>query len=136
MKKYLTFIALATAYFCNAQQLPQSLTVAVNSSKVGQGIVKPVITPELSFYSKNYTEVFGRFNYNFDTQSIGTTKVYVGSNDKFYFNSGSIFITEMPIAGVTNLYNIFNYNSNDYLEGVLSLIAGKNIELGFGGKVK
>ena len=96
----------------------------------------PTISPALSFYSKNYIEVFGRFNYTYDAQSIGATKVYVGSNDKFYFNSGSIFITEMPIAGVTTNYNVFNYNSNDYLEGLLSLMAGKNIDLGIGGKVK
>ena len=135
MKKHFTLIALATTCFCSAQQLPQSLTVAVNSSKVGQGVLMPTISPALSFYSKNYIEVFGRFNYTYDAQSIGATKVYVGSNDKFYFNSGSIFITEMPIAGVTN-YNVFNYNSNDYLEGLLSLMAGKNIDLGIGGKVK
>jgi len=135
MKKHFTLIALATTCFCSAQQLPQSLTVAVNSSKVGQGVLMPTISPALSFYSKNYIEVFGRFNYTYDAQSIGTTKVYVGSNDKFYFNSGSIFITEMPIAGVTN-YNVFNYNSNDYLEGLLSLMAGKNIDIGIGGKVK
>ena len=137
MKKYLTIIVLTTAYFCNAQQLPQSLTVAVNSNKVGQGILMPTISPALSFYSKNYTEVFGRFNFSYDAQNIGRTNVYVGSNDKLYYNSGYIFVTDMPSAGVNVSYSTsYNYNNSDYLGGLLSLIAGRNIELGFGGKVK
>jgi len=137
MKKHLTLIALATACICSAQKLPQSLTVAVNSNKVGHGVLMPTITPALSFYSKNYTEVFGRFNFSYDAQNIGRTNVYVGSNDKLYYNSGYIFVTDMPSAGVNISYsNLYNYNNSDYLGGILSLLAGRNIELGFGGKVK
>ena len=120
MKKHFVIALLASGCFCYAQQMPRSLKAAVNESRVEDGILKPSFSPQLSFYSKNYTQVFGRFNYTFDAQTSGQRNVYVASDDKMYFNNIN-FITEMPIAGQLTTYN---FNDADIVKALFAALSG------------
>ena len=129
MKKYLTLFAIATSCFCMAQQLPQSLSVAVHSSKVGEDILKPTITPTLSYYSKNYTDVFGRYNYTLDPLKYGDRNIYVETDTKQYNNLNNKFLTYMPTAGVDVNNGFYSYNYADFTAAVLALWGADNINL-------
>ncbi|TRW27466.1 hypothetical protein FMM05_02160 [Flavobacterium zepuense] len=126
MKSSLIIAYLIVTGFCNAQQVPQFLQAAVNESRIDEGILKPMFSPQLSFYSKNYTRVFGRFNYTFDAQTSGQRNVYVSSDNKLYFGNIN-FITEMPIAGQLSTYN---FNDADLITAVLSTISGDDLYKG------
>lgn len=45
----------------------------------------PASLPDFSYYSRNYTSVFGEYQFNFDNVGYGTRNVYISDNN-FYFN--------------------------------------------------
>jgi len=129
MKKYSTFLAFALCGICYGQQkVSPSLTVAVNTYKANDSWLLPTLNPALSYYSKNYTAIFGKFIYSFDAQNFGRKNVYVGYNDKMYFDSGRTLIMDMPVAGGLNNNG---YNDADLVGAVLSIIAGENIDFSY-----
>jgi hypothetical protein len=130
MKKYFTFVAFATAYICSAQQLPQSLSVAVNTSNIGQGL-KPTITPTLSYYGKNYTEVFGKYNYTSDPLDFGDRNIYVQSDTRLYNNLNNRFQMDMPLAGIDVNSGFYNYSFVEFTAAVLSTWGADNLNYVF-----
>ena len=127
MKIYFIIIALATACFCNAQQLPQSLTVAVNSNKIEQGVLKPKIIPTLSFYSKNYTKVFGKYNYTLDPLDFGDRNIYIQTDTRVFSNLSNRLIMNMPLAGIDVSNGFYTYNYADFTSAVLALWGVDNL---------
>lgn len=123
MKKLLTIAALAFGCLCHAQQVPQILQAAINESRVDDGLLKPTLSPKLTYSSKNYTEVFGRLIYSIDAQNSGGRIVYVGANDKFYYNNIN-FISDMPIAGQ---FPTYSFNDANFVGAVLSVLGGKDM---------
>ncbi len=86
------------------RQVPAILSLAVK-----KGITyTPQVSVDFSFYNKNFTKVFGYYNYTSDNFDYGERNVYVGYNDKLYYNNNRPLILNMPQAGV-DLSNI-NYN--------------------------
>jgi hypothetical protein len=121
MKKYFVIALLASGCFCSAQQLPRFLQTAVDN-KLGDDGLKPSLSPQLPYYSKNYNQVFGKFIYSIDAQNFGDRHVYV-SSDKFYFNNIN-FISDMALAGQ---FPSYNFNDTDLVGAVLSVLGGRDM---------
>jgi hypothetical protein len=130
MKPYFTIIVLVTTYFGIAQQLPNSLTVAVNTIKIEQGL-KPTISPTLSYYAKNYTEVFGKYNYTSDPLDFGDRNIYVQSDTRLYNNLNNRFQMDMPLAGIDVNNGFYNYSFVEFTAAVLSTWGADNLKFVF-----
>jgi hypothetical protein len=130
MRNRLTLVALATAYFGTAQQLPNSLTVAVNTNKIEQEL-KPTISPTLYYYAKNYTEVFGKYNYTSDPLDFGDRNIYVQSDTRLYNNLNNRFQMDMPLAGIDVNNGFYNYSFVEFTAAVLSTWGADNLNFVF-----
>jgi len=130
MKIYFMIFALATTCFGIAQQLPNSLTVAVNTNKIELGL-KPTISPTLSYYAKNYTEVFGKYNYTSDPLDFGDRNIYVQSDTRLYNNLNNRFQMDMPLAGIDVNNGFYNYSFVEFTAAVLSTWGADNLNFVF-----
>ena len=129
MRKYFAITALALSSIAYSQNMPHALSSAVQQSAVVNNIL-PVFNPELSFYSKNYNEVFGKYHYTFSTQNLGARDVYVSPDSRLYFNAGHTFITQMPIAGL-NTTSLDRYSNINPLGAIISILGGSDDSLHF-----
>lgn len=75
---------------------------------------KPLNTQFASF-SKNYEKVFGEYNFTFDSNNFGDRNVYVGHDDRMYYQGRSTFIMDYPGPHTTN----YSWNA-DYISGLVS----------------
>ena len=132
MKSYLIIAALVLSSFVYSQVIPQNLNVAVRQNMANT--LLPVFNPHLSFYSKNYNEIFGMYNYTFNTLNLGVRDVYVADN-KLYYNASHLFITQMPLGGLT-LSGDYHVNQFYPLGGIITLLGGKEDLLSFKTKRK
>ncbi len=95
MKKAVFLLALIAGGSVYGQKVQDSLTMSRFN------IPSNELTPmefDFSYYSKNYEEVFGRFNFTNDANNFGARNVYVGYGDRHYYQGNSTFIMEMPNA--------------------------------------
>jgi len=113
MKKLYVIVAFAICGAAAAQKLSPELSVAVKESGISVPFPAKIGGVELSYYSRNYTQVFGSYNYTFDSLNYGSRNVFVGPNSALYYNNEipEIFIT-MPMAGVNvNACNALPWNA-------------------------
>lgn len=117
MKNKLVIIAILLITGAGySQSLPDKLFLASKDAKTTDSEFLP-INLDLAYYSKNYENVFGEYNFMLDSNNFGTKNVYIGHNDKYYYLNNSTFIMDMQSAGL----NSFNFVDNaDYLGGLYS----------------
>lgn len=117
MKNKLVIIAiLLIAGAGYSQSLPDKLFLASKDAKAVDSEFLP-IQLDLAYYSKNYENIFGEYNFVLDSNNFGTKNVYIGHNDKYYYLNNSTFIMDMQPSGL----NAFNFSDNaDYLGGLYS----------------
>ena len=70
---------------------------------------------ELANFSRNYTKVFGEYQFMFDSNNFGDKNVYVGYDNKLYYQGRSTFIMENPGPHNTN----YSWDA-DYIKGLVS----------------
>jgi len=124
MKKYFLAAYLIVSGLCSAQEVSQSLQVAVNNSRVEDGILKPAFNPELSFYSKNYTQLFSRINSGFDASTAWRHNGPVMLEDKLNISNFS-FLPQLPADGYALNYV---YKDVDYFAAAVSALLGDTFD--------
>lgn len=126
MKKYFVTAALMLAVVAFAQQLPADLQTAVNNNRIDDNVLKPKLSPDLTYYSKNYKAVFGAHQYTLNNTAFSNTKtIFVAPDDKFYNLKCNKFVTGMPFAGDTVLP--YTYSTGAFISGVISMLLGENL---------
>lgn len=115
MAKFLNTAALLLCFAATAQQIPQNLSVAVKEGKLPDTIA--CHNCDYSFYSKNYTAIFGKLNYTTDSFNFGSNNVYVGHDNRFYFSGASVSMDNIPAMNADNYF----YSRHG---GLLPLVAG------------
>ncbi|AXG74846.1 hypothetical protein DVK85_11640 [Flavobacterium arcticum] len=104
MKKIIVLVMFLVGAVSYAQELPNVLSLAVK-----KGVAyTPQVTVNFSFYNDNFTKVFGYYNYTSDNFDYGERNVYIGYNDRLYYNDNRPLLINMQQAGI-DLNNI-NYN--------------------------
>lgn len=74
------FLAICSGYA--QEKISGNLKLAVKDEKEKNNLT----TPDLSYYSKHYNEVFRDYNYTFDIMDTSFNRLYV-EGDKFYSNT-------------------------------------------------
>jgi len=111
MKKVITTLFLIMAIFAYSQQ--QQL-FSNRFPDLTTSDFKP-LNLELANFSRNYEKVFGEYQFMFDSNNFGDKNVYVGYDNKLYYQGRSTFIMENP--GPHNM----NYSWDaDYIKGLVS----------------
>lgn len=119
MKKLLLSIAIIAGATMYGQALPDKLVLASKDISIGDSSDFLPIKLDLTYYSKNYKDIFGEYNYTLDSNNFGLRNVYIGHNDKYYYMANSTFIMDMQSSGL----NSFNFSDNaDYLGGLHDIV--------------
>lgn len=122
MKKIL-LISCLTVPFLSIAQHGQSNAVLRNN------ILKDYQAPDFSYYSKNYEEVFGRYQYTFDALNTNNRSIFVAPDGNYYSMGDGRQAPFMAVAANTALH--YNYNGGDIMSGVLSALTGQSINVGY-----
>lgn len=126
MKKYFAIAALLLTVYSFGQKLPNNLHTAVYKTSFKDTVTRPQLSPALAYYSKNYEAVFGEYQYTFNSTAFTNTKnIFIAPDDKFYYNAGTKFITNMPFAGDTVWPDA--YGRGAFTAGVVSMALGQNL---------
>ncbi len=118
MKKTATLLLCAAA--CTLYGQHYSFNYKVQDS------LKPNL-PDFSYYSKNYTSVFGTHQYTLERDKITRLSIYAAPDGNYYSLGDGRYIPNMPIAGNTAAFG--NYIGSDLFSGVLSALSGQNFSL-------
>lgn len=126
MKKLFLFSVLVCSAGFAQQQPKLSLTAPVPANTF--------VAPDFSAYSKNYAEVFGQYQYTFNTANIKYKRIYAAPDGNFYSLGDGRYVPVMPLAA--NTAYLYNFNSGDIVSGVVSALTGSNFNLSYTFKKK
>lgn len=110
MKKIVTLIAIFAVCSGYAQEkISDNLKLAVKDKEEKSKIT----TPDLSYYSKHYNEVFRDYNYTFDIMDTSFNRLYV-EGDRFYSNTYVPIVLQQHNSNlVVNSYYFEPQSSNN-----------------------
>lgn len=69
---------------------------ASNFSKMADSVAYKPLTPDFSYYSKNYREIFGNDVYTYDRLAVRAHKIYVGTENDFYNDGTQLWPYRVP----------------------------------------
>jgi hypothetical protein len=105
MKKVFFTFLMFTGITAFAQEISPNLSTALkdNPFSVQEDITLP--SQNLSYYSTNYFNLFGREQYTFETMAFKNREVYVSSDNNFYHNGAQNIPGALPADPIRSYYD-------------------------------
>jgi hypothetical protein len=114
MKKLCVFLAIIAGSTLYSQHIPSELSLAVKESSIFDK--QDLSTPDFSFYSTNYQEIFRDYEYTFNMLDTSKNRVYV-DGDKFYSGTYIPVLLQVQYQG-SGINSNYYYNDKDYIKGL------------------